>query len=306
MTVSDRQNLKKSGSAFQVCIQPLLIRLKAAKKCVKPFSPLRAETSSIRMPNSTAQFFRNNSRRRLDHGPNWLKHTEDGLLLWGMATPIGQSGSTCLIRATVQRSCAVTSLIGSEKSREGLITSNWPDILRIAATMTAGTIDRRSAKCLKCVNLHRVSSGRQNDLAAALREIGRHKVERTLFMIDAMPFLDADMSTPSGPDWVEQRGMPIMHSEKCACFALAVRVKSSRTGQPKASATYRDGRPEPTCLQQLSYTGIAVASGRSRQSTKTGCDYGSTPENRAFGAHVCRSDGRRPSYEPLRARPAGE
>ena len=69
------------------------------------------------------------------------------------------------------------------KVREGLITSNWPDILRIAATMTAGTI--APSQILRKL----ASYPRQNDLAAALREIGR--VERTLFMIDWV--LDADM-----------------------------------------------------------------------------------------------------------------
>jgi len=70
-----------------------------------------------------------------------------------------------------------------DKVREGLITSNWPDILRIAATMTAGTI--APSHILRKL----ASYPRQNDLAAALREIGR--VERTLFMIDWV--LDADM-----------------------------------------------------------------------------------------------------------------
>ena len=62
------------------------------------------------------------------------------------------------------------------KIRENLIASNWPDILRIAATMTAGTIAPSQI-------LRKLSSyPRQNDLAAALREIGR--VERTLFMME--------------------------------------------------------------------------------------------------------------------------
>lgn len=69
------------------------------------------------------------------------------------------------------------------KVREGLITSNWPDILRIAATMAAGAI--APSQILRKL----ASYPRQNDLAAALREIGR--VERTLFMIDWV--LDADM-----------------------------------------------------------------------------------------------------------------
>ncbi len=62
------------------------------------------------------------------------------------------------------------------KIREGLIASNWPNILRIAATMTAGTI--APSQILRKL----ASYPRQNDLAVALREVGR--VERTLFMMD--------------------------------------------------------------------------------------------------------------------------
>lgn len=62
------------------------------------------------------------------------------------------------------------------KIREGLIASNRPEILRIAATMPAGTIAPRQI-------LRKLASNpRQNDLAVALREVGR--VERTLFMMD--------------------------------------------------------------------------------------------------------------------------
>lgn len=69
------------------------------------------------------------------------------------------------------------------KIREGLIASNWPDILRIAATMTAGTV--APSQILRKL----ASYPRQNDLAVALREVGR--VERTLFMLDWV--LNADM-----------------------------------------------------------------------------------------------------------------
>lgn len=69
------------------------------------------------------------------------------------------------------------------KIREELIASNWPDILRIAATMTAGTI--APSQILRKL----ASYPRQNDLAVALREVGR--VERTLFMMDWV--LNTDM-----------------------------------------------------------------------------------------------------------------
>ncbi len=73
-------------------------------------------------------------------------------------------------------------LVGG-KIREDLIVSNWPDILRSAATMAAGIMPpsqllRKFAAC-----------PRQNDLALALREVGR--IERTLFIIEWI--LDADM-----------------------------------------------------------------------------------------------------------------
>ena len=73
-------------------------------------------------------------------------------------------------------------LIGG-KVREALIAPNWPDILRIAATMTAGTI--APSQILRKL----ASYPRQNELALAMREVGR--VERTLFMINWM--LDANM-----------------------------------------------------------------------------------------------------------------
>jgi TnpA family transposase len=73
-------------------------------------------------------------------------------------------------------------LIGG-KIREGTITVNWPDILRSAATMAAGTM-------LPSQLLRKFAAyPRQHDLAVALREIGR--IERTLFIIDWL--LDDDM-----------------------------------------------------------------------------------------------------------------
>ena len=73
-------------------------------------------------------------------------------------------------------------LIGG-KIREGTIVTNWPDILRSAATMVAGVMP--PSQLLRKFAAH----PRQHDLAIALREIGR--IERTLFIIDWL--LDADM-----------------------------------------------------------------------------------------------------------------
>lgn len=73
-------------------------------------------------------------------------------------------------------------LIGG-KVKEPLITSNWPDILRSAATMATGVMP--PSQLLRKF----ASYPRQHELAVALREIGR--VERTLFIIDWL--LNADM-----------------------------------------------------------------------------------------------------------------
>lgn len=76
----------------------------------------------------------------------------------------------------------LNGLIGG-KIKERLITANWPDILRSAATMVAGALP--PSQLLRKF----ASYPRQHELAVALREIGR--VERTLFIIDWL--LDADM-----------------------------------------------------------------------------------------------------------------
>ena len=73
-------------------------------------------------------------------------------------------------------------LIGN-KIRTASITANWPDVLRCAATMAAGTI--APSQLLRKF----ASYSRQHDLAVALREIGR--VERMLFIIDWV--LDPEM-----------------------------------------------------------------------------------------------------------------
>ncbi len=77
---------------------------------------------------------------------------------------------------------ALKGLIGG-KIRTDTITTNWPDILRSAATMAAGIMP--PSQLLRKF----ASYPRQHDLAVALREIGR--IERTLFIIDWL--LDADM-----------------------------------------------------------------------------------------------------------------
>ena len=66
-------------------------------------------------------------------------------------------------------------LVGGKVNVE-LINRNWADILRVAATMAAGTM--RPSQILRKLAAY----PRQNEMAAALREVGR--IERSLFMID--------------------------------------------------------------------------------------------------------------------------
>lgn len=73
-------------------------------------------------------------------------------------------------------------LIGG-KLNQNMIARNWPDILRVSATMAAGSL--APSQILRKL----ASYPRQNELATALREVGR--VERTLFMIDWI--LDTDL-----------------------------------------------------------------------------------------------------------------
>ena len=59
---------------------------------------------------------------------------------------------------------------------EGLIRAHWPDILRLAASMVAGSV-------VPSHILRKLAAyPRRNGLALALREVGR--VERTLFILD--------------------------------------------------------------------------------------------------------------------------
>ena len=76
----------------------------------------------------------------------------------------------------------LVGLTGS-RIREDVIVRNWPDILRVAATLASGALP--PSQLLRKFAAY----PRQHELAVALREIGR--VERTLFVIEWL--LDADM-----------------------------------------------------------------------------------------------------------------
>ena len=88
-------------------------------------------------------------------------------------------------------------LVGG-KVNVDLIDRNWADILRVAATMAAGTM--RPSQLLRKLAAY----PRQNELAAALREVGR--IERSLF-IDRVD--DGPRRAPARPGRLEQgRGAP--------------------------------------------------------------------------------------------------
>lgn len=69
---------------------------------------------------------------------------------------------------------AIRPLIAA-RVRTDLIERNWPDILRLAASIARGTV-------VPSAILRKLAAyPRQNELSAALREVGR--VERSLFML---------------------------------------------------------------------------------------------------------------------------
>jgi hypothetical protein len=98
-------------------------------------------------------------------------------------------------------------LVGG-KAREDLIVANWPDIFRCAATMTAGKI--RPSQLLRKL----ASYPRQNNLAVALREVGR--IERTLSLLSG-----SWIRTCSGVlrSVLTRRGPPC--AQKCAPYREA-------------------------------------------------------------------------------------
>ena len=88
------------------------------------------------------------------------------------------------------------ALVGG-KINEPLIERNWPDILRIMATIAAGIV--APSQILRKL----ASYPRQNELALALREVGR--IERTLFMLDWLENPDLRRRCHAGLNNSEQR-----------------------------------------------------------------------------------------------------
>ena len=114
-------------------------------------------------------------------------------------------------------------LVGG-KIREELIVANWPDLFRCAATMATGKI--KPSQLLRKLAAYPC----QNDLATALREIGR--VERTLFIMEWI--LDADM----------QRRAQIGLNKDEAHHALKNALRIGRQGKIRDRTTEGQALPD--------------------------------------------------------------
>jgi TnpA family transposase len=136
---------------------------------------------------------------------------------------------------------------------ETLIRSHWPDILRLDASMVAGSV-------VPSHILRKLAAyPRQNGLAMALREVGR--IERTLFILDWLTDRDLQRRAQIGINKGEAH-----HSLKRALFfnRLGLRDRTRRT-RPIAS-------PGSTCSPPPSPTGTRSTSARpsSRSTSRDG------------------------------------
>ena len=135
----------------------------------------------------------------------------------------------------------LTGLTGN-KIREDVIVRNWPDILRVAATLASGAFP--PSQLLRKLAAY----PRQHELPVTLREIGW--VERTLFIVDWL--LDADMQrrANTGLNRPEIRAKLITRSRTRS--GSGARAKSA-TARARANTT---AWPGSTCSPPSSFTGI--------------------------------------------------
>lgn len=103
-----------------------------------------------------------------------------------------------------------------------LIRENWPDILRLAASMAAGTV-------VPSQSLRKLAAyPRQNSLALALREVGR--LERSIFMLDWLSDIDLQRRVQIGFN----KGEATVPS---SARSTSTGVAKSETGRPRDSNT---------------------------------------------------------------------
>lgn len=110
----------------------------------------------------------------------------------------------------------------TDKVKEPFIERNWPDILRITATMTADIMHPAKS----CGNSRHIPD--KNELALALREVGR--AERTLCMINWI--MDLGMQRPARVG--SNKGESHHALKQAVNFTAAVK---SVIAPPKASTT---------------------------------------------------------------------
>ena len=130
-------------------------------------------------------------------------------------------------------------LVGG-KVNVDLIDRNWADILRVAATMAAGTL--RPSQILRKLAAY----PRQNELAAALREVGR--IERSLFMIELTT--DPDVRRRASVGLNKGRGAPCPQAR----HQLSTSAANCGTEPRKGSTT---GSPASTCFARKQ-AGLAI------------------------------------------------
>jgi TnpA family transposase len=127
-------------------------------------------------------------------------------------------------------------LVGG-KVNVDLIDRNWADILRVAATMAAGSL--RPSQILRKLAAY----PRQNELAAALREVCR--IERSLFMID--------WTTDPGMRRRVQVGLNKGEAHHALKRAITFTSAASCGTEPRRGST--TGSPASTCWPRSSSTG---------------------------------------------------
>ena len=162
-------------------------------------------------------------------------------------------------------------LVGGKVNAD-LIDRNWADILRIASTMAAGTM--RPSQILRKLAAY----PRQNELAAALREVGR--IERSLFMLDWTT--DPDMRPPRPGRTEQGRGAPCPQARHQF-------PPTRRTARPNRGRTaLPDRRPQPAGHDHHLLEHAEAQRGRLRQAEGRPRDPGRIPDPRLaarMGAH---------------------
>ena len=134
-------------------------------------------------------------------------------------------------------------LVGGKVNAD-LIDRNWADILRIASTMAAGTM--RPSQILRKLAAY----PRQNELAAALRGVGR--IERSLFMLD----------WTTDPDMRRRAQVGLNKGEAHHALKRAINFHQRGELRDRTGKDSTSGSPASTCWPRSSSTGTRRSSAR--------------------------------------------